>query len=114
MENHIHRHAQVGTWVLINARWYQAAVAADANVDIGNKLADMLRSGRSVVSASQPLINNPDLGDKGLTGEKLVHDAAAIYADRVGAPLLTDDLSERDRRLLDAQMRTMQRIVDEH
>jgi hypothetical protein len=23
MENHVHRHAQVGTWVLINASWYK-------------------------------------------------------------------------------------------
>jgi hypothetical protein len=22
MEDHVHRHAEVGTWVLINARWY--------------------------------------------------------------------------------------------
>jgi hypothetical protein len=92
----------------------QAAVAGDANVEIGNRLADMLRAGRSVVSASQPLINDPELGDKGLTGEKLVLEAAAIYAERVGAPLLADDLSERDRRLIDAQMQAMRRIVDMH
>lgn len=90
------------------------AAAGDADVEIGNKLADMLRAGRNVVSSSQPLINDPDIGDKGFTGEKLVREAEAIYAKRVGSPLLASDLSARDRRLLDAQMQAMRRIVDVH
>lgn len=92
----------------------QTAAAGDADFEIGNKLADMLRASRSVVSASQPLINDPDIGDKGFTGDKLVREAEAVYAERVGTSLLVDDLSERDRRLLDAQMQAMRRIVDAH
>lgn len=92
----------------------QIAASADADFDIGNKLADMLRASRSVVSASQPLINNPDIGDKGFTGDKLVREAEAIYAERVGMPLLVDALSERDRRLIDAQIQAMRRVVDGH
>jgi hypothetical protein len=38
MENHIHRHAQVGTWVLINARRY--------NRKIGNGLMARLKKGK--------------------------------------------------------------------
>jgi hypothetical protein len=91
-----------------------AAIADEAELRIGNALADMLRAGRSVVSANQPLINDPDVGDKGFTGEKLIGDAKAIYAERTGAPLLAGDLSERDRRLLDAQMQAMRRIIDSH
>lgn len=90
------------------------AVAGDADLEIGNKLADMLRAGRTVVSASQPLINDPGIGDKGFTGEKLVREAEAIYAERVGSPLLADGISERDRRLIDAQLQAMRRIVDAH
>ena len=92
----------------------QTAVAEDADFGIGNKLADMLRASRSVVSASQQLINDPDIGDKGFTGEKVVRKAEAIYAERVGTPLFVDDLSERDRRLLDAQTQAMRRVVDGH
>jgi hypothetical protein len=91
-----------------------AAIADEAEIRIGNALADMLRAGRSVVSANQPLINDPGVGDKGFTGEKLIGDAKAIYAERTGTPLLAGDLSERDRRLLDAQMQAMRRIVDAH
>ena len=90
------------------------ATASDADLEIGNKLAEMLRAGRTVVSRSQSLINDPDIGDKKFTGEKLVNEAEAIYAERVGAPLFADGLSARDRRLLDAQVQAMRRIVDEH
>ena len=92
----------------------QTAAAVDADFSIGNKLADMLRASRSVVSASQGLINDPDIGDKGFTGEKFVREAEAIYAERVGIPLFGDDISERDRRLLNAQIQAMRRIVDGH
>lgn len=90
------------------------ANAAEADIETGNKLADMLRAGRNVVSASQTLINDPSIGDKGFTGEKLVREAGAIYATTVGAALITDATSDRDRRLLDAQMQAMRRIVDGH
>jgi len=92
----------------------QTAAAEDADIEIGNKLADMLRAGRNVVSANQSLINDPDIGDKGFTGDKLVLEAEAIYAERTGSQLLVDGLSERDRRLLNAQMHAMRRIVDTH
>lgn len=91
-----------------------AAIAGEAEVAIGNRLADMLRAGRNVVSVSQPLINDPGIGDKGLTGEKFVLDAQAIYEKRTGSPLFAGDISARDRRLLDAQVLAMRRIVDAH
>ena len=56
------------------------AAADSTGLEIGNKLADILRAGRSAVSANQPLINNPDIADKGFTGEKLIQEAQAIYA----------------------------------
>lgn len=85
-----------------------------ANVEIGMTLANLLRAGRSVVSASQPLINNPELGDKGFTGERLVREAAEVYVERTGEPVLGDGLSDRDRVLIEAQMEAMRRVVDDH
>ena len=90
------------------------AVANDADLEIGNKLADMLRAGRTVISSSQELINNAEIGDKGFTGDKVVREATAIYEERVGSPPLDDDLSERDKLLLEAQMQAMQQVVDAH
>ncbi len=92
----------------------QASAAEDADFEIGIKLADMLRASRSVVSASQSLINDPNIGDKWFTGEKLVRKAETIYAERVGTPLIVDGLSARDSRLLDAQRQAMRMVVDGH
>lgn len=91
-----------------------AAADEAADVEIGKKLADLLRAGRSVVSASQPLINDPEIGDKDFTGERLVREAEEIYVERVGAPLFDETLSERDRRLIEAQIQAMRRVVDAH
>lgn len=90
------------------------ATAGEAEFAIGTKLADMLRASRSVVSANQALINNPDIGDKSFTGEKFLGKAEAIYLERVGSPLLTDDLSARDRRLLEAQRQAIRKVVADH
>ena len=90
------------------------AAADSTELEIGNKLADMLRAGRSAVSANQPLINNPEIADKGFTGNKLVQEADAIYTKRFGSPLLSADLSARDKRLIKAQLKAMHKIVDEH
>ena len=92
----------------------QTAAAEDTDAAIGNMLADMLRASRSVVSSSQPLINDATIGDKGFTGAKLVREAEAIYAERVDTKLIVDGVSERDRRLLDAQKQAMRVVVDGH
>lgn len=100
--------------VLLSSCISPAVAAQNPDFVIGTKLADMLRAGRSVVSASQPLINNASVGDKWFTGDKLVKQAEVLYAERAGSPLLGDGLSARDRRLLDAQRKAMQLVVDEH
>ncbi len=92
----------------------QTVDAGDAEITIGTKLANMLRASRGVVSASQPLINNPNVGDKSFTGKKLLSEAESNYVKRVGSPLLGDDLSARDRRLLEAQKQAMRKVVDGH
>ena len=88
-----------------------------ANIDdkeMAIKLANLLRAGRNVVSTNQPLINDPDIGEKNFTGDKLVAEAETIYAKRTGSPLTMDGLSERDRRLVAAQKEAMLRIVEQH
>ena len=84
------------------------------NKEMAIKLANLLRAGRNVVSTNQPLINDPDIGEKNFTGDKLVAEAEAIYAKRTGSPLTMDGLSERDRRLVAAQKEAMLRIVEQH
>lgn len=89
-------------------------MADDSDLEIGKKLADMLRAGRSVVSTNQALINDPDTADKGFTGQLLVDQAESIYSERVGTPLMSAEMSARDKRLLDAQIEAMRETVDDH
>ncbi|MBY8974536.1 DUF3365 domain-containing protein [Rhodobacteraceae bacterium NNCM2] len=93
----------------------RAHAEGDADkIALANKLANMLRAGRTVVSTNQELINNPEIGDKEFTGEKLVAEAEVIFADRTGEPLISDTSTDGEKALLEAQKRAMQRIVDEH
>ncbi|WP_202332920.1 Tll0287-like domain-containing protein [Mesorhizobium sp. L-8-3] len=89
--------------------------AADEPADIatGTRLADLLRSARSVLSNYQSLINDPAIGDKHLDGERFTAEAITHYAKVTGHELMSDDLSERDRRLVQAQIEAMREVVDQ-
>ena len=102
----------LGAAILLEPRPIAAADLDDK--EMATKLANLLRAGRSVVSANQPLINDPAVGEKSFTGDKLVAEAEAIYAERTGTPLAPEGVSERDKRLIAAQKEAMQRIVDQH
>lgn len=92
-----------------------SSIAGSQNeIALGERLAALLRAGRTVVSEYQDLINDPSIGDKGLDGERLVREAAARYAERTGAPPLADDMTATERRLIQAQMDAMREVVDEH
>jgi hypothetical protein len=87
-----------------------AAEAEDKVIAI--RLADLLRSARTIVSQHQDLVNNPDLGDKGLTGERVLAEAAALYQKQTGHDLGTIDPASREGRLLRAQMDAIKEVVD--
>jgi hypothetical protein len=82
--------------------------------ELGQHLADLLRAGRSVVSAHQDLINDPAIGDKGIDGDSVVEEAIAIYTNKVGAPPVSAETPERERRLSEALIASMREVVDEH
>lgn len=86
----------------------------DADVITGTRLAELLRDARAVVSNSQPVINDPAVGNKHLDGDTVSKEAIALYTEHTGAPPLSGDLPERDRRLLEAQIASLREVVDEH
>jgi len=63
------------------------ALANDPNEIAGRELTLLFRSARAVISAEQEKINNPDLGDKGLSGDAVVNAALANYEKSAGAKL---------------------------
>lgn len=85
----------------------------DASLDIETslRLAELLRSARAVVGAHQDVINNADLGDKGLTGEAVLEESMTRYIESVGlAP--HDEEDEKRRTLLEGQMGAIRDVMN--
>lgn len=79
---------------------------------VAKSLAAMLRAGRTVVSRHQAEINDPNVGDKGLTGPKVLAEAVVIYKQATGNDPDAIDPSTRQGRLLRAQMDSIIEVVD--
>ena len=76
----------------------------DEDAVIARNLADMLRAARQVISSNQERINDPNIGDKGLTGHVVLEQAIEIFKKTTGTDPATIDPSSRLGKLLRAQM----------
>lgn len=96
----------------------QSPVAAPATVEDDERtaamLADMLRAARSVVAGHQERINDPEIADKGLTGEVVLDEAIASFREATGIDPAALEPRSRDARLLGALQDSIREIVDEH
>ena len=79
---------------------------------IANSLATMLQSARAVISRNQQLINNPAVGDKGLTGKTVLEEAVKRYEAETHTDPTTIPPSSRLGRLLRIQMNAIAEVVD--
>lgn len=91
-----------------------ASATQSQDTAVGEHLAALLRAGRGVISKHQDIINNPDLGDKGIDGESVVDEALATYTEKIGAPPVSDTTAEPERHLMQALIDSMREVVDEH
>jgi hypothetical protein len=91
-----------------------SAAPAEDDMAIAQSLAEMLRDARAVVSDQQDLINNPQLGDKHLTGEVVLDQAVARYSKDTGTDPKKIDASSRQGRLLRAMMAAIVEVVDDN
>ncbi|WP_239025364.1 Tll0287-like domain-containing protein [Rhodoligotrophos defluvii] len=90
------------------------AASETEDTAIAMRLAQLLQSARAVVSQHQDLINNPDLGEKGLTPERVLAETVALYQKQTGHDLSTIDPSSKEGRLLHAQMEAIKEVVAEN
>lgn len=86
----------------------------DDDVATARSLAAMLRAGRDVVSRHQAEINDPDVGDKGLTGDRALAEAKAEYRQTTGEDADTVAPASKRGRLLKAQMDAIKEVFDEN
>ncbi len=91
-----------------------AAEAAPADLAIAQSLATMLQSARAVVSVNQDRINDPSLGDKGLTGAAVLEKAIANYTKATGRDPNAIDPASYEGRLIRAQMDAVVEVMDDN
>jgi len=91
-----------------------APLRADGEDDaaIAKSLADMLRAARQVISSNQPHINDPNIGDKGLSGQAVLQQALESYKKATGTDPAAVDPASRHGRLLRAQMDAIVEVTD--
>lgn len=95
-----------------------AALAADPPTEedamIAQSLAQMLQAARTVISNNQDLINNPDLGDKHLTGQVVLDQAIKSYANATGKDPASTDRNSRQGQLLRVMMDAIKAATDDN
>ncbi len=101
-------------WAMLAPVDRPLAATDDADTAVAMRLANLLRAARSVISSNQDVINNPDIGDKGLTGEKVLADAIVIYEKQTGEDPRDSDPSTLEGQLLRAQMDAIQTVMDDN
>jgi hypothetical protein len=90
-----------------------SAAAAGDELAIALDLATMLRSARSVIAENQKLINDPSVGDKGLSGTVVKTRALEKFQKTTGASPEIDKDSRRSR-LLTAQVEAIVKVMDQN
>jgi hypothetical protein len=90
------------------------ALSADKDAVIAQNLSEMLRDARTVISDNEALINDPALGDKHLTGQKVLADAIKRYQKTTGVDPTTIDPTSRKGRLMRAMMNAIVAVMDDN
>jgi hypothetical protein len=85
---------------------------ANDDAAVAESLSTFLQTARTIVSRHQTEINNPDVGDKGLTGAKVLAETVSAYKNTTGVDPSSIDPSTRQGRLLRAQMDSIVEVVD--
>ena len=79
---------------------------------IAASLTAMLRAARAVVSRHQALINDPAIGDKGLTGKKVLAEALVVYQETTRTDPKSITPGSRHGRLFRAQQEAIVDVID--
>ena len=101
------------TIALVSPFLSSRAFASPQELDVALMLADILRSSRVEIASQQASINNPDIGDKGLTGDVIVSNVLQRLAESdVDISALEDGSFKK--QLVDEQLAAMKEIADEN
>lgn len=86
---------------------------AETDEEIAISVATLLRSARAVISDRQKHINNPDIGDKGVSSDFVIATAKTNYMKATGNSLDAIDKSSLHGQLIDAELQAIKKVMDE-
>ena len=86
--------------------------SAEEDAKLAQSLAEMLRDARAIISNNQSRINDPEIGDKGLTAKVVLDQAVETYKKNTGVDPVTIDPASRHGRLLRAMMAAITEVID--
>jgi hypothetical protein len=89
------------------------ALATSQEEEVALNLANMLRAARAVISAEQERINDPAIGDKGLTGDAVLAETVARFEESTGVDPTAVDPDSPLGQLFQAQMAAIKEVMDE-
>ena len=84
-----------------------------SNEEIALSLSTLLRSARAVVSNKQKHINNPDIGDKGLSADVVVGIAKENYKKATGTDIDSIDPESLHGQLVAAELQAVREVMDD-
>ena len=90
----------------------QPALAADSDEEIAVSVATLLRSARAVISQKQKHINDPDVGDKGVSADFVVATAKDNYKEATGKNVDDIDPNSLHGQLIAAELKAIRDVMD--
>jgi hypothetical protein len=90
-----------------------SALATSEEEEMALNLANLLRAGRAVISAKQELINDPTIGDKGLTGDVVLAETVVRFEESTGIDPTAVDPKSPMGELFQAQMAAIEEVMAE-
>ena len=90
-----------------------AAASSQDDEKTATMLAEMLRALRTVVAKNRNPINNPDLADKGLTGDVVLSQTVAEFRQKTGIDPAELAPNSRDQHLVTALESSIREVVDD-
>ena len=84
-----------------------------SNEEIALSLSTLLRSARAVISNKQKHINNPDIGDKGLSADVVVGIAKENYKKATGTDIDSIDPDSLHGQLIAAELQAVSDVMDD-
>ena len=85
----------------------------ESDEEIALSLSTLLRSARAVISNKQKHINNPDIGDKGLSADVVVGIAKENYEKATGIDIDSIDPDTLHGQLVAAELQAVRDVMDE-